>query len=50
MQQLSKILKVNVKIHLEVNVVDMIKNRSKNKIHHMKNRSRPASNALKLGI
>jgi len=47
MQQVSKILKVNVKINLEVNVVDMTKNKFKNKIHHTKNRSTHASNSFK---
>ena len=36
MQQVSNILKINVKINLEVNVVDMTKNKMKNKIHHTK--------------
>ena len=47
MQQLSKILKNNVTINLEVNVVDMTKNKLKNKIHHTKNLSRHASNTFK---
>ena len=37
MHQLSDLLKTNVKINLEVNVVDMPKNRLKNKILHSKN-------------
>jgi len=49
MQQLCKILQVNVKINLEVNVVDMTKNKLKNKIHHTKIRSRHASNPLQYG-
>jgi len=36
MQQLSNILKVNVKMNLEVNVVDMTKNKLKNNIHRNK--------------
>jgi len=47
MQQLSNILKINVKINLEVNVVDMTNNKLKNKIHHTKNRSTYASNPFK---
>jgi len=44
---LSNILKINVKINLEVNVVDMTKNKLKNMIHHTKNRSTHASNPFK---
>ena len=47
MQQLNKILKVNVKIYFNVNVADMTKNKLKNKILHTKNRSRHACNPLK---
>ncbi len=46
MHQLSNILKINVKINFEVNVVDTTKNKLKNKIHHTKIRSRHASNSL----
>ncbi len=47
MQQLSNIvLKVNVKLILEVNIADMTKNTLKNKIHYTKNRSRHASSSL----
>ena len=47
MQQVSKIVKINVKMNLEVNVADMTKNRLENKILHTKDRSRHASNPLK---
>ena len=47
MQQVSNILKFNVKISYEVNEVDTTKNKLKNKIHHTKNRSRHASNQFK---
>ena len=46
MQQWSHILKINVKIYLEVNAVDITKNRLKNKIHHTKIRSRHTANPL----
>ena len=49
MQQMSNLLKFNVKIILEVNVVDVTNNKMKNKIHHTKNRSTYASNTLKYG-
>jgi len=47
MQKLSNILQTNVKINLEVVVLDMTKNKLKNKIHHTKIRSRHASNPFK---
>ncbi len=49
MHQQSDLLKIKVKINLGVNVVDMIRNKLKNKILHTKNRSRYASNLLKYG-
>ena len=49
MQKLSNVQQINVKIQLEVNVVDMTKNTLKNKFHHTKIRSRHASNPLKYG-
>jgi len=49
MHQLSDLLKINVKINLEVNLADMTTNRFKNKILHTKLRSRHASNPLKYG-
>ena len=49
MHKLSKILKITVKINLEVNVADMTKNKLENKILHTKIRSRHASNPLKYG-
>jgi len=47
MQKLSNILIINVKIQLEVNVLDMTKNKLKNNIHHTKIRSRHAYNPFK---
>ena len=47
MQQLSNIVQINVEILLEVNVVEMTKNKLENKIHHTKVRSRHASNPFK---
>jgi len=47
MQKLSNIQQTNVKIDLEVNVVDMTKNKLKNQIHHTKIRSRHAFNQFK---
>jgi len=49
MHQLNNLLKIKVKIYLEVNVADMTKNRLKNKILHTKIRSRHAFNPLKYG-
>jgi len=48
MQQQSKILKINVKMNLQLNLVNMTKNK-KNKIHHTKIKSGHASNSLKNG-
>jgi len=49
LHELSNILKINVKINLEVNVVDMTKNILQNKILHTKIRSRHAFNPLQYG-
>jgi len=49
MQQVSKIVKINIKINLEVNAVNMTKNKLKSKIHHTKIRSIHASNPFKYG-
>ena len=46
---MSDLLKINVTINLEVNVVNMTTNRLKNKILHTKIRLRHASNPLKNG-
>ena len=46
MHQLFDLLKINVKLNLEVNVVNMTTNKLKNKIPHTKIRSRHASNPL----
>jgi len=49
MHQLSNLLKINVKINSEVYVVDMTKNKFKNKFLHTKIWSRHASHPLKYG-
>jgi len=50
MQQLSKIMKINVTINLEVNVADMNKNRLENKILHTKIRSRYSFLSIKIWL
>ena len=49
MHQLSNILKIIVKINLEVIVADITKNKLENKILHTKIRSIHASTPLKYG-
>ena len=49
MQKLSNLLKINVKIHLEVNVADITKNKLGNMILHTKIRSKHAPNPLQYG-
>jgi len=49
MHQLSNLLKINVKINLEVNAVDMTKNEFKNKILHTKIWSTHAFNQFQYG-
>jgi len=49
MHQQSKLMKINVMINFEVNVVEMIKNKIQHKIHHTKIMSKHATNPLKNG-
>jgi len=49
MHQQSDLLQINVKINLEVNVVDITKNKLKIKIHQTTIRSRHAPNLLQYG-